>query len=289
MDSKDTLFCKKNTLNCRGSLLDFSDPVVMGIVNITPDSFYDGGKYTNDKALLERVSIILEEGAKIIDLGAFSTRPGYSIISVQEEIERIRPALNSIKKEFPECIVSVDTFRSEVAKFSADYGAEIINDIGGGMLDPLMFKTIADLKIPYILMHLDAELQKIHTPTSKNDSILPKVLSYFSEKINHLYSLGVMDVMIDPGFGFSKTLEQNYFLLHHLDALNIFQLPILVGASRKSMVTKVLNCKSSDSLIGTTVVNSIAVQKGASILRVHDVKETLEAIKIVKFVQNQVL
>lgn len=282
MNPKDTLFCKKNTLSCQGQLIDLSVPLVMGILNITPDSFYDGGKYASEKNIIDRAQEIMEQGGKIIDIGAYSSRPGARNIPFKEELSRLMPALKIIKKKFPKSIVSIDTFRSEMVKIAFDHGIDIINDISGGTLDKKMFKTISELKIPYILMHLQGNPKNMQINPSYKD-VVGEVIYYFSEKVNELKLLGANDIIIDPGFGFGKDLNHNYELLNHIDKLKILDLPILAGVSRKSMINKVINTQPETALNGTTVLNTILLNKGVSILRVHDVKEAVEAIKIVTF------
>lgn len=281
MRAKDTFFYKKNTLCCGGRLLELSIPLVMGILNVTPDSFYDGGKFTTEEGILERVKKMLEEGASIIDVGAYSSRPGAADITIKEELNRLIPAIRLIKKEFPGCIISADTFRAEVAARAVENGADIINDIGGGTLDAEMFKTIAALKVPYILMHIKGTPQNMKTKALYSD-VVKEVMFYFSEKAGQLKAMGVNDIIIDPGFGFGKTAVHNYQLINHIDDFKIFDLPVLAGVSRKSMINEVLGIKAAEALNGTTVLNTLALLKGANILRVHDVKEAVEAVKIVR-------
>jgi dihydropteroate synthase len=269
------------TINCKGQLVDLSTPKVMGILNVTPDSFFDGGKYTSEKKILNQVDKMLSEGATFIDIGAYSSRPGAKHISEQEELNRLLPALEIILNKFPDTFISIDTFRSEVVKQSVKRGAALINDISGGTLDPSMFKIIGELQVPYILMHLKGNPQNMQeNPTYEN--VTRDILSYFSEKVGVLRKEKVNDIIIDLGFGFGKTIEHNYELLKNLQLFKELELPILTGISRKSMLYKLLNSTPDDSLNATSIANTIALQKGANILRVHDVKEAIESIKIVQ-------
>ena len=269
------------TINCKGELVDLSTPKVMGILNITPDSFFDGGKYKSDKELLNQVAKMLNEGASFIDVGAYSSKPGAKHISEEEELNRLLPTLDIILNEFPNTLISIDTFRSKVAKQSIESGAALINDISGGNLDPNMFKTIGKLQVPYILMHLKGNPQNMQeNPSYKN--VTQDVLYYFSKKIAALRKEKVNDIIIDLGFGFGKTLEHNYELLKHLPLFKELGLPILTGISRKSMLYKLLNITPNKALNATSIANTIALQKGTNMLRVHDVKEAVESIKIVQ-------
>jgi dihydropteroate synthase len=274
----------KTMINCNGKLLDLSSPVVMGILNITPDSFYDGGKYTTEKNILNRAEQIITEGAAIIDIGAYSTRPGAENLSEEEELNRLIPAVKKIRSFFPDAIISIDTFRSQVAKKMVnDFGADIINDISAGTMDDNMFSTIAGLKVPYIIMHMSGTPQTMQdNPVYEN--LIKEIFAYFYERIETLKLLGIKDIIIDPGFGFGKTITHNYELLKKLDQFKIFGLPLIVGLSRKSMIYKLLGITPAQALNGTTVLNTIALQKGATILRVHDVMEAVEAIKMLKLV-----
>lgn len=285
MKEKDIFFRKKLTLNTRGKLIDCSSPQVMGILNLTPDSFYDGGKHQTAAQVIKQCAQMLEEGANIIDIGAYSSRPGAEAISPEEETKRLIPLLKIIVKEFPNVCISIDTFRSPVAKAAVEEGATIINDISGGELDPDMFATVAQLKVPYILMHMKGSPAFMAQLTQYQNIIL-EIKNYFGNKIKQLQSLGVIDVVIDPGFGFAKTSEQNYELLNQLDSLNIFGVPILIGVSRKSMIYKVLQVSPQEALNGTTAVHMVALLKGANLLRVHDVKPAVEAIKIYSQLTN---
>jgi len=286
--AKDTVFQKKKFLSCRGKLLDLSTPVVMGIINLTPDSFYDGGKIKSIDAAIKQCATMLEEGAAIIDAGAYSSRPGAEDISEAEELKRLLPYLEELVKTFPETVFSVDTFRPEVAQVAVEYGASIINDISGQPRpQPLsegersMFDFIAQSGVPYILMHIKGNPQTMNTNLQEG-KILNEVMKYFSEKINHLHRTGVKDIILDPGFGFGKTLEQNYELLQHFEQFRIFDKPLLAGVSRKSMINKVIGTKPENALNGTTVLHSLLLEKGVDILRVHDVKEAVEAIRLVR-------
>lgn len=254
-------------------------PKVMGILNVTPDSFFDGGKYQSDKQILDQAGQMLREGADMIDVGGYSTRPGAEQISEEIETERSVNAIRLIKKEFPEAIISIDTFRSEIARRAIAEGAAMINDISGGELDSKMFDTVANLNVPYVLMHMRGNPQTM-TQLTSYENIVKEVLKYFHEKISVLTSLGVKDIIIDPGFGFAKTREQNFQLLNKLDQFGVLGLPLLAGLSRKSMVWKTLDVKPEDALNGTIVLNTIALTKGASILRVHDVKACVETIRV---------
>ncbi|UKJ08377.1 dihydropteroate synthase [Solitalea lacus] len=278
-------FDKHRTLNCGGRLLVLSDPKVMGILNITPDSFFDGGKYNSVNASLQRCEQLLTEGADIIDLGAYSTRPGAAVISEMEEIERVRTVLQEICRQFPQAIISIDTFRAEVARVAVNEGAALINDVSGGELDEKMFETVGLLKVPYILMHMRGTPDTMLQLTTYDD-LLSEIIRYFYEKVARLRTLGVNDIVLDPGFGFAKTVEQNYKLMAHLDDFKIFDLPLLVGVSRKSMIYRLLQTDSQSALNGTSILNMVSLQQGANILRVHDVKEAVEVVKIFNALNN---
>ncbi|WP_038266248.1 dihydropteroate synthase [Zhouia amylolytica] len=267
------------TINCKGNLIDLSSPKVMGILNITPDSFYDGGKYKNESEILSRVEKMMRDGVDLIDLGAYSSRPGAKDVTTEEELFRSVPVTELIVKNFPETIISIDTFRSQVAKENVLAGASIINDIAAGSLDAQMIPTVGKLQVPYIMMHMKQTPQDMQKHTEYQD-IVREMLYYFSEKVSEARSYGINDLIIDPGFGFAKTLEQNYEVLNKLELFDILELPILVGVSRKSMIYKLLNSSPVEALNGTTVINTISLMKGANILRVHDVKEAVEAVKI---------
>ena len=270
------------TINIKGELLDLSTPVVMGILNVTPDSFFEGSRKETEQQIIDRVNEILNQGGTIIDIGGQSTRPTSTLISAEEEMERLKFALSVINSEFPEVILSVDTFYSDVARFCVEeHGVAIINDISGGEMDKQMLRTAAELNVPYILMHMRGTPQTMGSFTDY-DNLIQDVFYYFSKKIAELHLLGVNDIIIDPGFGFSKTLDQNYELMASLNGFSIFDMPLLVGISRKRMISGLLEITPAESLNGTTVLNTIALQNGANILRVHDVKEAVEAIKITK-------
>lgn len=267
------------TINCKGSLIDLSTPRVMGILNVTPDSFYDGGKYTQDTSILKRVETILEQGATFIDLGAYSSRPGAKEVSLEEEIQRSVPITKLILKHFPHAMISVDTFRAEVARRNIENGASMINDISGGLLDPDMLSTVGELQVPYILMHMKGNPKNMQENTQYRN-MMKELLYYFSERIAEARAHKVNDIIIDPGFGFSKSLDQNYELMAKLDLLHILKLPLFVGISRKSMLYNLLETDAQHALNGTTSLNTLALSKGAHILRVHDVKEAVECVKI---------
>ncbi|MEC4113838.1 dihydropteroate synthase [Myroides pelagicus] len=269
------------TINCKGELIDLSEPKVMGILNVTPNSFYDGGRYKTDKTILDQAEKMLEQGADFIDLGAYSSKPSAEFVSETEEINRLVPTIDLLLKEFPDVLLSIDTFRASVAKESILAGAAMINDIAGGMLDEKMISTVGELKVPYIMMHMRGNPQTMQMMTTYND-LVKEVLQYFSERIALAREAKINDVIIDPGFGFAKTLEQNYDLMAKLELFNVFEIPILVGISRKSMIYKLIDATAQEALNGTTVLNTIALQKGAKILRVHDVKEAVETRKILK-------
>ena len=271
----------QTTLTLSGKLLTLERPVVMGIVNVTPDSFFAGSRIAGETALRTRFDELVSEGAAIADLGAYSSRPGADEVSVTEEMERLRPALRILRDEYPDLPVSVDTFRSEVARMAVEeYGAAIINDISGGALDPEMYRTVATLQVPYILMHMKGDPQTMQSLTDYSDVTL-EVIDYFAERIGKLLELGLHDIILDPGFGFSKTTEQNYELLMHLDDLTrTFTQPVLVGVSRKSMIYRPLGCTPAEALGGTTFLHALALERGAQILRVHDVRAAAEAITL---------
>ncbi|WP_378177649.1 dihydropteroate synthase [Aquimarina sp. SS2-1] len=273
------------TINCKGLLMDLSTPKVMGILNLTPDSFYDGGKYKNETQILRQVEKMLTEGATFIDLGAYSSRPGASHISIEEEEKRILPIVTLILSKYPDAILSIDTFRSEIAKQCIDAGAAIINDISAGNIDKVMMQTIGKLKVPYIMMHMKGTPQTMKSLNQYED-LLKDIQFYFSQKVAKARGEGINDIIIDPGFGFAKNIDQNFELLRNLDLLKFQGLPILAGISRKSMIYKTLDITPSESLNGTTSLNTIALLKGASILRVHDVKEAIECIKLVSIYQE---
>lgn len=277
----DNLSTTHYTLNLGGQLLSLATPRVMGILNVTPDSFYDGSRCPEKAEITERVHTIVREGADIIDIGGYSSRPHAADISPDEEMRRLSVGLEIIRKHYPDAFVSVDTFRVEVARRCVEeYGVQIINDISGGELDHKMFETAADLHVPYILMHMRGTPDTMMTLTDY-DNLISDMLYYFSERIARLESLGVNDIIIDPGFGFSKTLDDNYLLMKHLDEFARIGLPLLVGVSRKSMIYKYFGTTPAESLNGTTALNVLALLGGANILRVHDVREAVEAVRIV--------
>ncbi|MDE5676664.1 dihydropteroate synthase [Phocaeicola sp.] len=276
METKTTKY-----INVNGKLMDLSQPQVMGILNVTPDSFYAGSRQQTEEEIINRASQMMEEGATIIDIGAYSSRPNAEHISPQEEMRRLRMGLEIINRHHPGCVVSVDTFRADVARMCVEeYGVAIINDIAAGEMDSQMFDTIARLGVPYIIMHMQGTPQNMQM-NPHYDNLLKEVFFYFSEKVQRLHDLGVKDIILDPGFGFGKTLEHNYQLMNHLEEFSLFELPLLVGISRKSMIYKLLEGNPDEALNGTTILNTIALQKGADILRVHDVKAAMEAVKIV--------
>lgn len=269
------------TINIKGELLDLSQPLVMGILNVTPDSFYEGSRKQSELQIIERVSEIISQGGTIVDIGAQSSNPKSDFLTAEVEIERLRFALRIINREFPDTILSVDTFYGDVARFCVEeHGVAIINDISGGQIDKTMFRTVADLSVPYILMHMRGTPQTMQQLTDYGN-LLQDIFYYFSQKISELHSLGVNDIIIDPGFGFSKTIDQNYELMAALSGFHVFELPLLVGISRKSMIYRCLDITSDKSQNGTTVLNTFALQNGADILRVHDVKEAVEAIQMI--------
>jgi len=283
--AKDTFLNRKTTLNVKGKLIDLERPAVMGILNVTPDSFYDPSRMTGTDAALAQAEKFLKAGARYIDIGAYSSRPGAADVTPDEELSRIIPVVEAIHQQFPEAILSIDTFRAMVAKNSIEAGAHIINDISGGGLDEAMFQTVADLNVPYILMHMKGNPQNMHLDISYTNFLL-EVADYFSQKVAALRALGVKDIILDPGFGFAKKRQHSYELLNHMEDLKIFGLSILVGVSRKSMIHKALDISPAEALNGTSVLNTIALLKGASILRVHDVKEAVECIRLVELTQR---
>ncbi len=267
------------TINCKGQLIDLSRPKVMGILNVTPDSFYDGGRFNSDTTFLTQVEKIVQEGATFIDIGGQSTRPSSDLVSVEDELHRVVPVVNAILKNFPEAILSIDTFYGKVAEACIESGAAIINDVSAGSLDATMFEIIAKHQVPYCMMHMRGTPQTMKQLTNYDD-LVKEILFYFSEKVAKARSLGINDLIVDPGFGFAKTMQQNFELLNKLELFDILELPILVGMSRKSMIYKRLGTTVENSLNGTSVLNTIALTKGAKILRVHDVKEAVECVKL---------
>lgn len=267
-------------LNVNGRLLDLSLPRVMGILNVTPDSFYAGSRMQTEADIVARAHQILEEGADIIDIGAYSSRPNAEHISAEEEMSRLRTGLEIVNRNHPDAVISVDTFRADVAeRCVSEYGVAIINDIAAGEMDSRMFETVARLGIPYVMMHMQGTPQSMQC-VPHYDNLLKEVFLYFAEKVQRLCDLGAKDIVLDPGFGFGKTLDHNYELMVHLEEFSIFELPLLVGVSRKSMIYRLLGGTPQDALNGTTVLDTVALMKGANILRVHDVREAVEAVKI---------
>ena len=269
------------TINCKGNLIDLNTPKIMGVLNLTPDSFYDGGKYKNQKEIITQVTQMISQGATFIDIGAYSSRPGAEHVSETEELRRMTPIVALLQKEFPEILLSIDTFRSKVADECIELGAALINDISAGNLDVNMMETIAKHKVPYIMMHMKGTPQNMQQNTHY-DNLLIEVMNYFSEKIEAARSKKIIDIILDPGFGFSKTTAQNYELMENLNILKNTNKPLLVGVSRKSMIYKILKTDAKNALNGTTVLNTVALLKGANILRVHDVKEAVECVKIIQ-------
>ena len=268
------------TINIKGNLLDISSPIIMGILNVTPDSFYDGGFYNSTNKVIDQVKKMVSDGASIIDIGGYSSRPGAEEISVDTELKRVLPVIKLIKKKYPKILISIDTFRSEVAKLSVECGADIINDISGGSLDSKMYKTIAKLNVPYIIMHMKGDPGNMMEKTNYKD-IFGELNKYFNEKISLAESFGIKNIIIDPGFGFSKTKKQNFDILNNLNLFNQHNRPILVGISRKSMIYKTLNTTPDNSLNGSTVLHTVSLLKGAKIIRTHDVKQANECIRLV--------
>ena len=275
----DKFFARKNTINCKGKLIDLSTPAIMGVVNITPDSFFDGGNYNRIDKALQQVNKHLTEGATFIDIGGYSSRPNAPHVDLKEELNRVIPVLKEINNQFPNAIVSIDTFRSEVAQKAIEHGASIINDISAGELDKNMLSLVAQLQVPYIAMHMKGTPQTMQeNPHYRN--VVEDIIYYFSKKIDTINQLGINDIILDVGFGFGKTIEDNYTLLKQLDLFKIFEIPILVGVSRKSMLYKPLKITPQEALNATTIAHTIALQNGANILRVHDVKEARECVEI---------
>ena len=267
------------TLNCKGQLIDLKTPKIMGILNVTPDSFYDGGRFKNEEDVLIQVEKLLKEGATFIDIGAYSSRPGADFVSKEEELKRLIPIITSVVNNFPKSLISVDSFRSDVIKTAVEAGAAMVNDISGGQQDPLMFETVGVLGVPYIMMHMRGTPKTMQQMTEYSD-VIKEVYTYFSERIELARTHQIKDIILDLGFGFSKTLEQNFKLLEMLDYYKNLNLPILAGISRKSMVYKTLNTNANQALNGSTALHMVALQKGAKLLRVHDVKEAMECIQL---------
>jgi len=279
--AEKNFFEPKQSLNIKGKLLDLSTPKVMGILNITPDSFYTNSRTKSIDEALNKAAQFLNEGATFIDIGGYSSRPGAKDISTNEEVDRLVPVVESLVKAFPEAIISIDTFRAKVAEETVLAGAHIINDIASGDMDELMFDTVAKLQVPYMIMHMQGTPQNMQqNPVYGN--VLLEVIDYLAKKVEALKALHIHDVIIDPGFGFGKTIEHNYELLNQMEAFKIFKLPILVGFSRKGMIYKTLGNTAAEALNGTSVLNTIALQKGAGILRVHDVREAVECVRLVE-------
>ena len=278
---------KAKSLNIKGKLVTLDEPWVMGILNVTPDSFYADSRIEDESALYKRIETILSEGGRIIDVGGCSTRPGAATATEEEERNRLKKALSILMLHYPEVIVSVDTFRADIARWAVEeYGVAIINDVSGGDMDPNMFRTIADLRVPYIIMHMRGTPETMQTLTAY-ENVTAEVLQSLAVKMNQLYQLGVNDVIVDPGFGFSKTIEQNYELMRHLSDFRILEAPLLVGISRKKMIYEMLETNIEGSLNGTTVLNTFALLHGADILRVHDVRDAVEAVRITQLLKEE--
>jgi dihydropteroate synthase len=275
------MFYEQTTLNCGGYILDIIDPIVMGVINVTPDSFYEGSRVSDENALLKQAEKMISEGASILDIGGMSSRPNAEIIEEKEELERVIPAVKSIVKHFPEAVISIDTLRSNVARACVSEGTKMVNDITAGRFDDKMFETIAEFKnIPYIVMHMKGETPKNMQKQAKYDDIALEILDFFIERVGILRSLHVRDIIIDPGFGFGKTIAHNFELLKKIHVFKMLEVPILAGLSRKSMIWKTLDITPEEALNGTSVCNLLALQQGAKILRVHDVKEAMQTIKL---------
>lgn len=281
MAAKNTIFSTKTTFNCRGRLLDISSPAVMAIINVTPDSFYDGGKWNSEKELLFHAEQLLKEGAQILDVGGMSSRPGSSVIPESEELNRVIPVIKALNRNFPDTIISIDTWRTKVLMEAADAGASIANDISGGTLDAEYWKVVAQYKLPYVLMHMQGSPDTMQANPSYQD-VVREVFEWFKMKIIQLNQLGIHDIILDPGFGFGKTVQHNFQLLNQLHVFRLFGLPILSGLSRKSMICRVLKISPEQALNGTTALNTVALMNGTSLLRVHDVKEAKETIQLIQ-------
>lgn len=276
------------TINCKGQLIDLNTPKVMGILNITPDSFYDGGRYSHISSALGQTEFMLEQGATFIDVGAYSSRPGAEHVSKETELERIVPIVEELVKRFPEINISIDTFRSRVAEACIESGAAMINDISAGLLDKNMLPTVARLRVPYIMMHMKGNPKNMQSQTDYNH-LFNDIILYFSKRMAAAKALKINDLIIDPGFGFSKTIEQNYELMANLKNFEMIAHPLLVGVSRKSMIYKMLEQKADDALNGTTALNMVALMNGANILRVHDVKEAVECVKLAEELKSKLI
>ena len=278
---------KAKSLNIKGKLVTLDEPWVMGILNVTPDSFYANSRIEDESALYKRIETILSEGGRIIDVGGCSTRPGAATATEEEERNRLKKALSILMLHYPEVIISVDTFRADIARWAVEeYGVAIINDVSGGDMDPNMFRTIADLRVPYIIMHMRGTPETMQTLTAY-ENVTAEVLQSLAVKMNQLYQLGINDVIVDPGFGFSKAIEQNYELMRHLSDFRILEAPLLVGISRKKMIYEMLKTSIEGSLNGTTVLNTFALLHGADILRVHDVRDAVEAVRITQLLKEE--
>ncbi|SDS07285.1 dihydropteroate synthase [Winogradskyella sediminis] len=272
-------------INCKGHLINLSTPKVMGILNVTPDSFFDGGQYKNESEILTKVETMLNQGATFIDIGGYSSRPNADEVSEQEELQRVVPIVRLILKHFPKALISIDTFRSHVAAQSIEAGAALINDISAGKLDTNMLPTVGKLGVPYIMMHMKGNPKTMQQFTDYQD-LTKEIIAYFAERIAAAYQEKINNIIIDPGFGFAKTVEQNFELLNQLELLQLTDQPILAGVSRKSMIYKTLNLTSKDALNGTTALHMVALQKGAKILRVHEVKEAMECVTLYNQLQS---
>lgn len=280
MEPKNTFFSRKLSINCKGQIIDLSEPKVMGILNLTPDSFYDGGRYDTKEKIVFLVQKMINDGCDILDVGACSTRPGASVVSEEEELKRLKPIIEQLKLKFSDLLLSVDTYRSEVARIMVnDFAVDMINDISAGDMDEKMLETMAHLRVPYIMMHMKGTPQSMQQNPSY-ENVVKEIIFYFSKKVQECKLLGIHDMVIDPGFGFGKTIDHNYQLLKHLNDFRMFELPILVGVSRKSMIYRELNITPDEALTGTTVLNTLSLFGGANILRVHDVKEAKETIRL---------
>ncbi|MGA9326974.1 MAG: dihydropteroate synthase [Salegentibacter sp.] len=269
------------TINCKGHLVDLSTPRVMGILNITPDSFYEGSRMKGEEMILMQAEKMLKDGADFIDIGGYSSRPDAEEVSEEEELKRVIPAIDLLVKHFPEILISIDTFRSKIAEKALEAGAAMVNDIAAGNQDSTMMEVVAKHQVPYIMMHMRGTPKTMKTLNQYEGDMTQEILYYFSEKINAARRLGINDLIVDPGFGFSKNIEQNFELLRKLELFKILELPLLIGISRKSLIYKSLGGEPADALNGTTVLNTVALTRGATILRVHDVKEAVECVKLV--------
>jgi dihydropteroate synthase len=283
---KSTAFSKTFLIQCGDKIIHLNEVIIMGILNITPDSFHDGGRYDTEVKILQRVGQMLEEGAGIIDIGAISTRPGAKDVSLKEEKDRLLPALKAITSEFPEAVLSVDTFRAEIAHIASENGAGMINDISGGNQDPFMFKTVASTGLPYVMMHMQGTPQTMQNSPIYTD-LIGEIRHFFATSIENAKKEGISQLILDPGFGFGKTLEQNYAILNRLEQIRMNPYPLLVGVSRKSMIYKLLDNSPEEALHGTGVLHSLALLKGADILRVHDVKEAVQVRKLIGYYNQQ--